>query len=222
MKTLYTGLLLMAITALGFGQENQNKKLADTPDPDKAVCFDKKTHVINFGICAPVMNSYGSKSFNSLNLGNYSITGNSQAYNISYEQALPKRAGKGYLSVGGFFGFQNTYFKYNDYNGSDYYLYFNNNFYTMALRGSYHLDILNSKRAEVYFGAMAGLGINDMLVESNDPDLNIFGNRLHLIIPGRYTSIFAGARWYFVKNVALFGEMGFRSNYLTGGLSVKF
>jgi hypothetical protein len=35
-------------------------------------------------------------------------------------------------------------------------------------------------------------------------------------------TVFGGARWYFVKNIALFGEAGYGISYLTGGFSFKF
>jgi hypothetical protein len=83
--------------------------------------------------------------------------------------------------------------------------------------------VLNSEKAEVYAGVLIGASFRIYSYDTNDPrpeneSLYKIANRA--AYPAY--SLFAGARWYFVKNVALFGEVGYGISYLTGGVSFKF
>ena len=86
-------------------------------------------------------------------------------------------------------------------------------------RAAYHWDVLNSGKAEVYAGVLIGVRINTYTYDDNDPytDHEIGNSFLN---PGY--SAFAGARYYFTKNIAVYGELGYGVSYATGGLSFKF
>ncbi len=183
-------------------------------------CFDENTHIINVGIGIPrwyygLINSPGYTHF---------IT---PALSISYEQAYKKKLGPGYLGVGAYFGYQGAWQKYtfNDwYNGTygTYYYQHQWNYFSVAARGVYHWDVLNSKNAEVYAGVIVGLRFQTYSYTTNDPDpyYNNFRLSQGAVYPSY--SVFAGARWYFAKNFGLFAEAGYGISYLSGGLSIKF
>ena len=94
----------------------------------------------------------------------------------------------------------------------------------VAARAAYHLDELNTKDVELYFGVIVGFRIQTYRYSTNninsDPYGDNYKSKSTSINPA--LSIFAGGRWYFAKNVALFGEVGYGITYLTGGVSVKF
>lgn len=199
-------------------KSEKNNKSSDT----KEHCFDENTHIINVGA------GIGGVSYYSIYRGyGYSYKA-SPAISLSYEQPFPKKLGPGYLGIGAYFGFQNfnsTYnYYYDDNNVKGYY--FNkhawNNF-MIAARGAYHFDILNFKKGEVYAGLLVGLRIQRYKFETNNPDpwaYNYYKYNSGNIYPAY--SVFAGARWYFVPNVALFAEAGYGISYITGGFSFKF
>ncbi len=185
-------------------------------------CFNENTHVINLGA------GFGNNSYYTAYRGSGYNYKSSPAFSFSYEQAFRKKLGPGFLGLGAYLGYQGASATYNYHwnkNGYDNNYYYKNswNNFMVAARGAYHFDFLNSKRAEVYFGALAGLRIQSYRYETNNPDpyaVNYSVNSGGRVFPT--FSVFAGARWYFVKNVALFAEAGYGISYLTGGLSFKF
>ncbi len=183
-------------------------------------CFDENTHIINLGA------GFGSVGYYRAYRGVGYDYGATPAISLTYEQPLRNKVGPGYIGVGAYFGFQHIHSRY-DYYGYNYNTYGNYyyqdtwNNYMIAARAAYHWDVLNSKRAEVYAGAIIGVRIQTYSYTSNnnDPHYN------HEINDGSVYpaySLFAGARWYFAKNVAVFGELGYGISYATGGLSFKF
>ena len=197
------------------------KRLTKTMDDDDgSKCFDGKTHIINLGV--GLGNNYYS-GYSGIGYGYQS----SPAFSISYEQAIPKKLGPGYLGVGAYFGFQtasstyNYHYGKNGYNNNYYYKNSWNNF-MVAARAAYHWDVLNFKRADIYAGVMIGARIQTYNYETNNPDPYADNYRLNQGSAYPSLSAFVGARWYFVKNVALFGEFGYGISYVTGGLSFKF
>lgn len=182
-------------------------------------CFDETTHIINIGA------GFGSAAYYHSYRGAGYDYGATPAFSLTYEQAIPKHLGIGYLGVGAYFGFQHVHARYNDYyaNGyvTPYYYEHTWNNYMIAARGAYHFDVLNSRRAEIYAGVIVGVRIQTYHYESNDPnDSGYYRLNDGSVYPAG--SLFAGARWYFVKNVALFGEVGYGISYATGGFSFKF
>jgi hypothetical protein len=90
----------------------------------------------------------------------------------------------------------------------------------IAARAAYHLDFLNSAKAEVYFGTIVGMRIQTYNFETNDPSPNnVYERHDGFIYPS--VSLLAGARWYFVPKVALFAEAGWGISYGTVGVTFK-
>jgi hypothetical protein len=231
MKSFILFVLMVQITQqtqardlFGNNGEVPIKKLTKTTDEAGSKCFDEKTHIINLGVGFG-MNYYGGYS------GYGYAYRSSPAFSISYEQAIPKKLGPGYLGVGAYFGFQTSSSTYNyfydkhGYYNQYYYKHSWNNF-MVAARAAYHWDVLNFKNADIYAGVMIGARIQSYNYETNNPDPNpdINASYYKLNQGSAYPSLsaFVGARWYFVKNVALFGEFGYGISYVTGGLSFKF
>jgi hypothetical protein len=209
-------LVMMLCSYLGTINAQDN-----TNDNSSEKCFNENTHVMNFGV------GFGNNNYYTAYRGNGYHYKSSPAFSFSYEQAFRKKLGPGFLGLGAYLGYQGASSTYNyhwDKNGYDNNYYYKNswNNFMVAARGAYHFDFLNSKRAEVYFGALAGLRIQSYQYETNNPDPYAVN---YSVNSGRVFptfSVFAGARWYFVKNVALFAEAGYGISYLTGGLSIKF
>ena len=231
MKTITKTLLLITLTLQltnsvyatsildGIGKD-KNKKTYKASAEAGPKCFDEKTHIINLGVGFG-MNYYSGYS------GGWYVYRSSPAFSASYEQALPKKLGPGYLGVGAYFGFQTASSTHNDfYNKNNFYnnYYYKNswNNFMIAARAAYHWDVLNFKKADIYAGALIGVRIQTYNYETNDP--NPFANSYRLNQGSAYPSfsVFAGARWYFANKIAVFGEFGYGISYVTGGLSFKF
>ena len=197
------------------------KKLTKTTEDGGAKSFDEKTHIINLGV------GFGANYYSGYSGYGYGYR-SSPAFSISYEQAIPKKLGPGYLGVGAYFGFQtasttyNYYYNKNNYYNQNYYYKHSWNNFMIAARAAYHWDVLNFKRADIYAGVMVGARIQTYNYETNNPDPYAENYRLNQGSAYPSLSAFVGARWYFVKNVALFGEFGYGISYVTGGLSFKF
>lgn len=182
-------------------------------------CFNENTKIINLGV------GFGGISYYKTYRGTGYSYGRTPAFSLTYEQALKKKLGIGYLGVGAYLGYQREHYGYDNwyYNGSNYYYEHRWNHFMVAARAAYHFDVLNSKNAEVYVGAIAGLRFQTYTYETNHPDTyyqNQYRYNTNFAYPAY--SLFAGARWYFVRNVALFGELGYGISYATGGVSFKF
>ena len=214
---------IIAITGLSFhsfasdpeNKSQNNSLMASSGDGEK--CFDESTHIINLGF------GFGGVNYYSINTGtgyNYRRT---PAISLSYEQPWKKKLGPGYLGIGAYLGFQNARYRYDDvfYGGGKYYYEHNWNYFMVAARGAYHWDVLNSKNAEVYAGVVIGLRFQTYSYNTNDPDPYTDYRLSNSAVYPAY-SLFAGARWYFAKRVAVFGEVGYGISYLTAGLSFKF
>ena len=88
----------------------------------------------------------------------------------------------------------------------------------VTARAAYHWDVLNSKNAEVYAGAIIGVRFHTEHYETNDPGKNDPYSYTEAAAAPAY-SVFAGARWYFAKKIGVFAEVGYGISYLTGGFS---
>ena len=202
-------------------EEPEPKKTESSHSNNQALCFDGNSKIINLGIGFGGINYYSN--YNSSGWG-YKT---SPAFSLSYEQALPEKVGPGYLGLGIYFGFQSSnstrtyYWDKNGYNSNYYYRYTWNN-YMIAARGAYHLDALNSEKAELYFGLLAGLRIQTYKYEHNNPDPNRDNYSISNSSIYPAYSLFIGGRYYFSKNIAVFAEFGYGISYLTAGVSFKF
>lgn len=227
MKKLNTLIVLAGLTfnsparpAGGYAGDsiNETNNLLFPNKGDGEKCYDASTHILNFGI------GFGNPSYQSLYRGAGYSYGITPATSLSYEQPLPKKLGPGYLGVGAYFGYQHEHENYNNvyyYNSVNYYYNHSWNYFMIAARAAYHWDVLNSKNAEVYAGAIIGVRIQTYTYSTNDPGQHDpYTYNEGSVFPA-YT-VFAGARWYFAKRVGVFGEVGYGISYLTGGISLKF
>ncbi|MGZ4035816.1 MAG: hypothetical protein ACXVPU_04900 [Bacteroidia bacterium] len=218
MKKITTIFVLAGITFNSFATDpvTQNtSSLQSSGGGEK--CFDDATHIINLGF------GFGSLSHQAIYSGVGYDHGITPAFSLSYEQPWPKKLGPGYLGVGAYVGYQHEHFDYdyNYYYSNNYYYHHSWNYYMVAARAAYHWDVLNSKNAEVYAGVIIGARFQTENYQTNDPNNNDPYSYHESVAYPAY-SVFAGARWYFVKKVALFGEVGYGISYLTGGVSFKF
>jgi hypothetical protein len=216
-KIILCAAILLAATTTN-AQDKKSKSNSFTSSADGEHCFNESSHVINIGI------GYGGGRYYRYKGGigySYRV---SPAFSLSYEQAIKEKIGPGFLGVGAYFGFQRASFQYDNYyyKGNQYYYRHSWNYMIVAARGAYHLDILNTKNAELYFGGIVGLRFQTYSYQSNstDPDINLYRLSGRSVYPGG--SLFVGGRWYFVPQAALFAELGYGISYLNGGVSIKF
>lgn len=211
---LVSGFSFCAIA--GEPSKEKPKSMLNAGDGEK--CFDESTHIINVGV------GFGSRSYQSIYRGaGYSYV-RTPAISLSYEQPWPKKLGPGYLGVGAYFGFQheNYNYTYNYAFSNSYYYKHKWNHYMIGGRAAYHWDVLNSKNAEVYAGVIIGVRIQTHTYDTNDPDPNNDPYTYTQGVAYPAYSVFAGARWYFAKNVGLFAEVGYGISYANAGMSIKF
>ncbi|MGZ3901130.1 MAG: hypothetical protein ACXVNM_03355 [Bacteroidia bacterium] len=213
---MWAGVFLLF--ALSLNSQNKKNNNSSSPASTGGKCFGENTKILNLGI-----GFLGTGYYNYSRYGAYTYR-NSPALSISYEQALHKKLGPGYLGLGAYFGYQSAYYQYNDYyyNGDRYYYKHSWKYMMIAARGAYHADILNFEKGELYFGAIIGLRIQtyNYYNSSPDPNKNDYALRQGSVYPGY--SLFVGGRYYFTDNIGLFGELGYGISYLTLGLSLKF
>ncbi|WP_317898352.1 hypothetical protein [Aurantibacillus circumpalustris] len=205
-------ILLSAITNAGVPDKVLfSKKSLRAQD---GVCYDEHTHLLNFGV--------GFGSFYNRGIGTGFSSSTSPAFSVSYEQAYPKKLGPGYLGVGAYVGFITSYSRNDNYNNTTYYYEHRWNYMMIAARGVYHWDVLNFKKGDIYGGVLIGVRITTYTYKSNsnDPNINIYKRNDAGVLPAG--SVFAGARWYLTKNIAVFGEAGYGVSLLNGGITLKW
>lgn len=188
--------------------------LANTAIDEGGKSFDESTHLINVGI------GLGHNYYRSSSGFTNSFVGPN--INVSYEQPWPKRIGPGYLGVGGYISHQRAEYETKLVNTAYYYDHKWNYMYVGG-RAAYHWDVLNAGKAEVYAGTLIGITIRTYTYSTNDPNPNsgIYkSSDTNAALP--LVSVFAGARWYFSKRVALFGEAAPGPSFVIGGLTFKF
>lgn len=213
-KMRNTLLVLIGLSSVAFAGEPVINASTYKISQDGEKCFNESTHIINLGVGLSGRSYYKGGAF-----GRYST---SPAFSLSYEQPWPKKLGPGFLGVGAYVGYQTSRYRYDyDKNSNFYYYEHKWNHTVIAARGVYHWDVLNSEKAEVYGGALIGLRIQTYNYASNNPNPDDY-YKLNEGSVYPVFSAFAGARWYFAKNVAVYGEVGSGVSYLTGGLSFKF
>lgn len=133
--------------------------------------------------------------------GNYTTSSQSPVFSISYERGIWDVGESGVISLGGYIGTK-TY-KYDYFGGNDKW-----NYTIIGVRGAYHYNGLNIENLDVYGGVMISYNILSFSGAGN------FGSR-----PG--ATAFAGGRWYFSDNFAVFAEVGYGVAYLTVGISIR-
>jgi hypothetical protein len=216
MKRIITATLSLIVLLNVSTSRAQNGKNNASSNAGGAHCFDESSKILNLGV------GFGG-SYYRYNRGHGYSYRQTPAFSLTYEQALKEKVGPGFIGIGGYLGYQTARFRYDDYyyNGNKYYYQHRWNYFVIAARGAYHLDVLNTDKAELYFGAIAGLRIQTYKYETNstDPYRNQYDLSQRNIYPA--LSLFVGGRWYFKPNIGLFGEVGYGISYLTLGLSFK-
>lgn len=218
MKKIISTVLFSGVFCFAFaGEPITEKKNQSLKLNDGGTCYDENSHIVNVGI--GVASGYyvrvGGEKYSS-----------SPYINLSYEQPWPKKLGPGFLGVGAYFGFKTEKYvrNYNAWYGSGYYYERRHSYYTIAGRATYHWDVLNSKKAEVYGGVLIGAHLNVYTYEDNDPNSD-YSVSINPFSP--YVAGFVGARYYFGDNLGVFAELGVHPHSHTGfnatvGCSIKF
>ena len=128
----------------------------------------------------------------------------------SLDLGLKDDIGPGVLGIGGYVGFSSYKWEWNT-------VYTYGYKYTtiiLAARGTYHLELVD--KLDTYGGLLLGFRI----VSSS-----YYGDIGYTYTGGAGSglaySFFAGGRYYFSDNIAVFGELGYGIAYLTLGITVK-
>ncbi len=198
----------------------KEKKKENTPSDNSGKCFDENSHLLNVGI--------GFRTGYYPNYSGYNYTyGLTPVISLSYEQAFKKKLGPGYLGVGGFFAFQSEFQRYDYYDnyyvsGGYYYNQYNWNYFMIAARAAYHLDFLMNNKAEVYAGVLLGVRINTYSYSTSYPSTSKYNYYYNAGSVYPAYQVYAGARYYFIKPLAVYAEVGYGIYYGTIGLNLKF
>ncbi len=110
---------------------------------------------------------------------------------------------KGSIGVGGYIG----------YSSAKYSTYWKTTNFLIGARGSFHYPLVN--KLDTYTGLQ--LGYNVFSTKYYDNTYTTGGSASTLQF-----AWFAGARYYFSNNIAVFAEVGYGVAYLTVGIALKF
>lgn len=144
------------------------------------------------------------------------------AISVAYEQGMWDIDGPGVISLGAYVGHKSFKYKYNN----PFYWYNQKLSYTiLGLRSAFHFNMIDVDKLDLYAGAMLSFNIAKYKTESgyhhseyahfHDSNLDgSYGSNLGL-------SFYAGARYYFTDNLAVFGELGYGVSYLNLGIAFK-
>jgi len=162
--------------------------------------FVKGTNVISAGI------GLGSS------LGGFNYGSQTPALSLNYEKGIWEVGGPGVISLGGYAG-RKSY----KYSGPGYTQKWG---YTIiGVRSAYHYNGINSDKFDVYGGIMLSYNILNYSYKDNNGN-NINTGRNYGSAAG--FTLYAGGRYFFSQNTAVFAELGYGVSYLTLGLSLKF
>ena len=213
---LICNIFIVVCVVFNLNLNAQNKKSNSNQSTGNG-CFNESSKILNIGV------GFGSRGYYRYSKGFGYAYRSTPAFSLSYEQALKNKLGPGYLGIGGYLGYQSAYLNYDNYyyNNSKYYYRHNWKYMVFAARAAYHLDVLNTSKAELYFGAMLGLRYTSYKYETNsiDPNKNLYELNNSSIYPSY--SFFIGGRYYFAPKVAAFAEFGYGISYITLGVSFK-
>jgi hypothetical protein len=110
---------------------------------------------------------------------------------------------KGSIGIGGYIG----------YSSAKYSTYWKTTNFLIGARGSFHYPLVN--KLDTYTGLQ--LGYNVFSTKYYDTHYSTGGSSSTLQF-----AWFAGARYYFSNNIAVFAEVGYGVAYLTVGVALKF
>jgi len=163
--------------------------------------FVKGSKVLNVGV------GLGSYQTGSMVIPPIAISGE---YGIT--DALISSTGQGYIGVGGYLAYTSSKesFGYDSHSFDWKYSYL-----IIGARGAFHYQFVD--KLDTYAGVMLGYNIGSVSY-SGDGGHGLPKPSVGGFIP----SGFAGARYYFSDNLAVYGEVGYGIAALELGLSVKF
>lgn len=165
--------------------------------------FEKGSQVINVGI------GLGNTGY----WGSY-YSGFLPSVSASYEYGIVEipmgSELTGVVSAGGYMGFSAAKYAYDTF-GDDYYL---TTDFVLAVRGNYHF-IFHDK-FDPYAGIILGVDIQGSKWKGDGDDPNV-----DYTDTTPFGGAYAGARWYFTDNFAVFAEVGYQISVLTAGVAFK-
>jgi hypothetical protein len=110
---------------------------------------------------------------------------------------------KGSIGVGGYIG----------YSSAKYSTYWKTTNFLIGARGSFHYPLVN--KLDTYTGLQLGYNVFSTKYYNNTYTTGGSASTLQF-------AWFAGARYYFSNNIAVFAEVGYGVAYLTVGVALKF
>lgn len=165
--------------------------------------FAKNDNVIGAGF--GIGGVYGFSGFSS----------QSPTFGMQYDRGIVELDMGGVIGVGGFIGFKRFVNKiealgetYKD----------KISVVVIGARGTFHYDLFKVENLDTYGGVMIAYHIVN---EKQDYPDNIFYDAPNYS-NAAYASIYAGAKYYFVPQVAAFAELGYGVSWLTLGAAFKF
>ncbi|MDR2621410.1 MAG: hypothetical protein LBC48_02380 [Dysgonamonadaceae bacterium] len=164
-----------------------------------AQLFSKGDKVINLGIGVPVYlggNGYELK---------LPLVSGSFDYGL-FDGLLEDKAS---IGVGGYVGYTANRFKYVGDRGYDF------SYLIIGPRASFHYNPIDN--LDTYGGLLLGLNIVGSSVYGDADQLHKPDNE-----GGFLPAVYAGARYYFTGNIAVFAEVGYGVSLIEAGLSFKF
>jgi hypothetical protein len=166
----------------------------------KAQAFGVGTNVISAGI------GLGSS------IATYSYGTQSPGFNLTYDRGIWE-AGPGVISLGGYVGVKDYKYGFIENNGQAYE--YKWDYTVIGVRGAWHFTGLNIDNLDLYGGLMLADYILSFSSSYSGPLPASYGSTVGV-------SVFAGAKYYFGSNFAVFGELGFGANVLDLGVAYKF
>ena len=165
--------------------------------------FEKGSQAINLGLGVGNTNYWGSY-----------YSGFLPSFSASYEYGIVEvpmgSELTGVVSVGGYMGVSLSKYN-NNWSNDDYYLTSN---FVLAVRGNYHFVFHD--QFDPYAGIILGVDIQSQKWkgDGNDPNVDYAET-------GPFGGAYAGARWFFSDNFAVFAELGWQVSVLTAGVTFK-
>ncbi|RYU78845.1 hypothetical protein [Hymenobacter persicinus] len=203
MKTRVFLVLLAAVS----GTPALAQTASPSPTPaEGGELFRQGTLMANLGLGLGTGLGYGSF---------YGTLSSGPALSLSVERGVAEGIGPGTIGIGGLVGYKSYYYKYP---GTSYKSTWRNAL--VAVRGTYHYNILAQPNLDTYAGASLGVRLQrhqDTYFDSA-PELKDYPAG-----SARFTTgVFVGARYFLTDKLGAFTEIGFDMNYLKLGLTARF
>jgi len=202
MKNLASAMGVLGLMVLGFSSKTN------------AQSFQNKDNIITFGFG---FDPYFQGKFKSGWGPGYKYSAIGPIV-LTYERGITDKVGIGYFGVGG--GIAQSFHTTKWYTNQNYEHINRNTRTAIFVRCAYHFD-LGIEKLDVYAGVGGGVNIDNRTYRSDDPfdfnpkykdEVNINGG----------PDIFGGVRYYFTNSFGVYGEVGYGSTTISGGLAFKF